>query len=359
MTDPFSPGLLDRLEQVRKVVLVRASRVGDFVCATPAFRALRLRLPEARITLVGLPFIRQLSDRSPHIDRFVPFPGFPGIAEQLFDARRTARFFSRLQSERFDLAIQMHGTGVYSNTFALMLGARATAGFVRRGDDAGRLDAAFPMPSGGHEAEKTLALAAFLGAPRAGVETEFAVSAADRMNADALLAREAPPFIGLHVYARKPEKRWPVERFILAAGRIRERSGGTVVVLGGGDGSPPGGDISLMVGQPCLDLTGRTSPATLGGVVLRLSLLLTNDSGPAHIAYALGCPTVTIFGETDPERWGPPAAGPFRVVRRVLPCSPCSEDSCRSGYACLRSVPVDQVVDAADRVMAPRRPTGP
>ncbi len=78
MTDPFSPGLLQRLPQPpRKVVIVCALRIGDYVCATPAFRAMRNALPAADIALVGIPFVTALADRSPYIDRFVEFPGLP------------------------------------------------------------------------------------------------------------------------------------------------------------------------------------------------------------------------------------------------------------------------------------------
>src|SRR5690349_14126230 len=112
----FGGGLLARLpEPPRKVALVRASRLGDFVCATPAFRALRGALPDAEITLIGLPLVRDLVTRSRHLDRFEPFPGYPGIADQFFDARRTTAFLERMQAEAFDLAIQMQWTGVYAN----------------------------------------------------------------------------------------------------------------------------------------------------------------------------------------------------------------------------------------------------
>src|SRR5437763_16638241 len=84
--DPFAPGLLTRLaERPRKVVIVRANRIGDFLCATPAFRALRAALPGAEITLVGMAFVRDLVARSPYLDRFAECPGFPGMAEQFFD----------------------------------------------------------------------------------------------------------------------------------------------------------------------------------------------------------------------------------------------------------------------------------
>jgi ADP-heptose:LPS heptosyltransferase len=69
-----------------------------------------MALPKAEITLIGQPFVEELVMRSPHIDRFVPFPGFPGIAEQFFDARQTVQFFQQMQAEQFDLVVQMHGS---------------------------------------------------------------------------------------------------------------------------------------------------------------------------------------------------------------------------------------------------------
>jgi ADP-heptose:LPS heptosyltransferase len=342
--------MLERLKEIQEVVLIRASRFGDFLCATPAFRAIRLRLPDARITLIGLPFVGELSARSPHLDRFIPFPGFPGMAEQFFDPRDVTRFFRRIQSKRFDLAIQMHGTGVYSNTFALMLGARTTVGFVREGDGPGRLDAALPMPSTGHEVERMLSLTTFLGAPSPGSRTEFPLRRLDHRRAQTLLQGAKGPLIAIHPYARKPEKCWPVERFALAASALQQRHGGTVIILGEQGAMPSGARIAATVRGPCLDLTGKTSLATMGAVLARLSLLLTNDSGPAHGAYAVGCPAVVLFGETNPERWGPPVDGPFRVVRRILPCFPCAEDTCQAEAACLRSIAVEQVVSAAEEI---------
>src|SRR5437763_6130197 len=152
MTDPFAPRLLSRLpEPPRKVGLLRASRIGAFLCAVPAVRALRAALPDAEITMVTLPLLRDLVARSPYLDRFVAFPGFPGIAEQLFDARRATAFFQEMQAEQFVLAVQMQGSGVYSNPFTLMLGARMAAGFVRPGEPPGRLDAGLPLPERDHE----------------------------------------------------------------------------------------------------------------------------------------------------------------------------------------------------------------
>jgi len=315
VADPFAPGLLARLpEPPRRVVVVRASRIGDFLCATPALRALRAALPAAEITVIGLPFNRDLAERSPHVDRFVPFPGFPGIAEQFFDARTATACFRRMQAEAFDLALQMHGSGVYANPFTLLLGARHTTGFVRPGDGPGRLDAALPLPNRGHEIDRVLALPRFLGAPDRGRQVEFPLTPADRAEAAALLATGRPPWIALHPGARDASRRWPEARFAAVGSALRARWGGTLVVVGDAETQPAAAAIARASGGSVVDLTGRTSLPVLGAILARCALLLTGDSGPAHIAYALGTPSVTIFGDTDPVRWGPPADGPHAVL---------------------------------------------
>jgi ADP-heptose:LPS heptosyltransferase len=349
---PVAPPLLSLLpEPPRTVALVRASRIGDFVCATPAFRALRVAVPGARITLIALPMIRALAERSPHLDRFEAFPGYPGIAEQRFDARRAARFFRKMQAERFDLAVQMHGSGVNSNPFTLMLGARATAGFVREGDPPGRLAAALPVPGGLHEVRRVLALMTFLGASSRGERTEFPLRPEDHAEAEALLAGAERPLIGLHPSAREATKRWAPGRFAAVGAALRRGHGGTVVVLGGPEERPLVQEVARGAGPPCIGLAGRTSLPVLGGVIARLAVLVTNDSGPAHIAYALGTPTVTIFGGTDPAVWGPPPDTRHAVLAHEVPCRPCDHAVCPVGDLCLEGVTVRQVVEAAERVL--------
>ncbi len=349
--DPFAPGLLDRLTSPRRVAIVRALRIGDVICATPAFRSLKQALPDAEITLIGLPFVRELVARSPHLDHFVEFPGFPGMAEQFFDARRTTRFFKEMQAHAFDLAIQMHGSGVYSNPFTLLLGAGATAGFVRPGDSAGRLDAALPFPEGGHEVRRPLVLATFLGAPNHNEATEFPLLMKDHREAEELLNRADFPLIGLHPAARDATKRWALDRFAKAGIELQKNHGGTVVVLGGRDEPPLAQTVADMVGEKCLNLAGKTNLGVLGAVIARLAVLVTNDSGPAHVAYALRTPTVTIFGGTDPSVWGPPAGSEFRVVVNPVSCWPCTYLDCPIGYNCLEGISVEKVVEKASEVL--------
>jgi ADP-heptose:LPS heptosyltransferase len=301
--------------------------------------------------MITLPLLRELVERSPYLDRFVAFPGFPGIAEQFFDARCAAQFFQEMQEERFDLAVQVQGSGVYSNPFTLMLGARLTAGFVREGDSPGRLDAALPVTQEEHEVRQLLAMTTFLGATPQGEETEFPLWPEDYAAAEELLAGARRPLIGLHPAAREATRRWSIDRFAAVGTELWRRHGGTIVILGECQERDAGKMLAQRLDGPCLNLAGRTSLVQLGAVIAKLSVLVTNDTGPAHIAYALKTPTVTIFGRANPKRYAPLTPGPYRILVYDVPCRPCDYTVCPIGYRCLEGVTVEWAIEAAEEVM--------
>jgi ADP-heptose:LPS heptosyltransferase len=346
------PGFLERLPQLpRKVALVRASRIGDFVCALPTFRALRAGLPGAEISLITLPLLQDLAERIPYIDRFIPFPGFPGIASQLFHAADAVQFFHNMLAEEFDLALQIHGSGVYANPFTLLLGAKHTVGFIRPGDPADHLDGALIFPQSGHEVQRLLRMAEFLGIPATDERREFPLWPEDGVQAEALLAGLEAPVIGLHPAAHSLTRRWPLERFAAVGKELQRRHGGTLVILGGPGEHETAARLTALLGANVLDLTGKTSLPVSGAVIQRLALLITNDSGPAHIAYALNTPTVVVWGGEDLERYGPPQVGPFRVLLHPVDCRPCGYAQCPIGYICLEQITPELALNACEEVL--------
>ena len=253
-----------------------------------------------------------------------------------------------MQRERFDLAVQLHGSGLYANPFVLMLGARHTAGFVRTGDPPGLLDAALPLPSTGHEIERLLALTSSLGAPPVASSLEFPLTPSDRDHALRLLASAPGPLIGVHASSREPLRRWPEERFSDVAAALLARTGGTIALIGDTEASGVNRRLALALGAPALDLTGRTSLPVLGAVIEALGLLITNDSGPAHIAYSLGVPTVVITTPVPAARYGPLRPGPFQQV--IAPCP--GHDPSVNDCDHLHLVEVPEVLEAALQLLA-------
>src|SRR5437763_9510990 len=134
----------------RRVAVFRALQLGDLLCAVPALRAVRTALPESEITLIGLPWARAFVDRYPaYLDGFREFPGWPGLPEQPPRWDRVPAFLAAMQAERFDLVLQLHGSGGLTNPLVALLGARKTAGFYPPGGYRPDPDLFLPYPDEG------------------------------------------------------------------------------------------------------------------------------------------------------------------------------------------------------------------
>ncbi len=146
-----------------RIAVFRALYLGDLLLAVPALRALRLRFPDAEITLIGLAWAEGFARRFHHyIDRFVEFAGYPGIAEVAVDEERTWAFVSEQQHYGYDLVLQMHGSGRTSNPCVLAFGGQATVGYYEQRKPRDLL-LALPYPHTQHEIERNLALAMLVG----------------------------------------------------------------------------------------------------------------------------------------------------------------------------------------------------
>lgn len=328
----------------RKVVVLGETRLGAFLCSTPALRALREALPAAEIVMITAVALRDLVCRLSSLDRYVALPPLP-FGQHAENARLLTRFFQAMQEEDFDLGIQMHGYGIQSQPFFGLLGAKVNAGFVGPADMPGVMEAAFPFPQRGHTIDRFLELTTFLGAPFCGRDTEFPLRPEDGVEAERLLASASRPLIGIHPGARSSERRWEPARFAEASASLQERTGGTVLILGGESDQPIAEHIAQGVVGCCLNLTGRTSLPVLGAVIKRLSVLLANDSGPAHIGYTVGAPTVTLFASVVKTPFFPPESGPFRPL---LCASPAGQST---GHVSLNTIPVEQVRASASEIM--------
>lgn len=351
-----------------QVVIVRALRLGDLLCAVPAFRALRAALPLARITLIGLPLAREFVRRCASLDGFAGFPGYPGIADQTVDAGRTLAFLADMQAAHIDLAIQLHGSGVFSNPFTLLLGARQTAGFTRPGETDLGLDLAVPYPGEGHEIQRLLTLTHALCAPDRGSHTEFTILPEDRAELASLqplqpLLGDARPRIGIHPGAKARTRRWMPDRFAAVADALAARYDAAIVITGGRDEWDMCEAVRNHMRAPAPNLAGQTTLGGLAALLARLDLVIANDSGPAHLAAAVGTRSVVIFGAAQAATWAAPDTSRHRSVSVSVPCRPCYVEECPIGYRCLDAVTVEAVLGEACDLLgsdasatAPRRP---
>lgn len=339
--------------QPRRIAIFRALYLGDLLLAVPALRAIRHGYPDAEITLIGLPWAASFVERfSAYVDRFVAFAGYPGLAEVPVVPARVAAFLAEQRAYGYDLAIQMHGSGRFSNCFVAALGARAAAGYYEGTPSTG-LTLAAPYPDDQPELLRNLGLAALLGLPANDTRLEFLLRPQDLAEADALLEPRLRGglWIGLHPGAKAPARRWPADYFVALGATLAHRYGARIVVTGGPGEEALAQAVAGGIGAAALNLAGKTSLGGLAAVISRLDLFIGNDTGPSHLAHALRTPSITLFGPVDVHRWAPLDRARHVVLREPVPCSPCGHTECPIDHRCLRWITPERVLQAAGRFL--------
>lgn len=318
------------LARARSIAVVRANGMGDLLVAEPALAALRAAAPQAHIVLLGTPMhVALLADRPSPVDEVLAAPPVPGVRAPTpaapEDPAVTAAFLADMRQRRFDVALQLHGGGRYSNPFTLALGARTTVGLRDR--DAPPLDRTVRYEYWQHEVARYLEVVALLGARPVRLAPHLAVTPGDREAAGrALSAAGGDPtrrWVVVHPGATDPRRRWPAEHFAAVASDLIA-AGAQVVVVGSAEEVPLAGLVAA--GAPgAIDLGGRLAMPALVGLCAGAALLLGNDSGPRHLADAVGTPTVSIYWCGNALNAGPIARDRHRMhVGWTLCCPVCA-----------------------------------
>jgi ADP-heptose:LPS heptosyltransferase len=352
---------------IRKIAVFRALQLGDLLCSVPAFRALRQRFPGAEITLISLPWAADLVRRLPYIDRLAVFPGYQGIAEAPYEPERTEAFLAETRAAGYDLAIQMHGDGSVSNGFVAALGARSSLGYRRGADD--RLTTSLLYDPREHEVMRWLRLVnaqLHIEDQKASPNRSHAQSPAahpildarftllefpilpeeDTQAAGLLFVPTEAPVIGIHAGASAAARRWPAERFAALADALIERYGADIVLTGSASEKAVTAAVRRAMHHPALDLAGETSLGVFGAAIARLDLLISNDTGAAHMAAAVGTHSVVLFGPGRPEQW----AALDRRRQRVIDAWALAGFA-GDGAAALQALPVEPVLAACAEIL--------
>ncbi|MBD3881494.1 glycosyltransferase family 9 protein [Phormidium tenue FACHB-886] len=291
------------------IAIVRAlPGLGDLLCVVPALRAIRSTYPEAALTLIGLPSAKEFVQRFSHyLDRCLEFPGFPGISEMPFLPARTTAFLLQAQQLKFDLVLQMHGSGSHINGFALLLGAKDTAGFFPAAHVCPNADRFLPYPEQEPEIWRHLRLLEFLGMPLQGDQLEFPLERADWQAAEALAAAyglNQGRYICIHPGASAAEKCWLSQHFSAVADAIAAQ-GYQIVLTGTASEASLTQAVAQRMRFPVVDLAGQTHLGGMAALLKKAQLLICNDTGVSHLAAALRVNSVVIFTNSDPHRWAP------------------------------------------------------
>ncbi|MFL6136985.1 MAG: glycosyltransferase family 9 protein [Frankiaceae bacterium] len=341
-----------------RIAVLRSNSIGDFVVALPALEALRAAYPDATITYLGTTWHPALLEGRPGSwDRVVVVPRYPGVrdeGEPARDSPQVRRFVAEQRAERYDLAVQLHGGGGNSNPFVAALGARVTAG--SRDDGAPALDRWTRYAHHQHEILRFLEVVGLVGAAPVTLEPRLAVTAADRAAAAEALGDDDAPLVAAHPGANDPRRRWAPESFAIVAQRLAELGARIVVVGHGPDDEQAAARIAdsfdaAGADRP-LDLVGRLGLGPMLGVLERCRLVVANDSGPRHLAAAVGAATVGVYWVGNLVNAGPLTRARHRVaVSFRVTCPACGADPgqgrCPHDESFVDDVPVDDVLAAA------------
>jgi ADP-heptose:LPS heptosyltransferase len=344
---------------VREIAVLRASGMGDFVFALPALVALSAAYPDARVTLLGLPWHAELLDGRPGpVHRVVVLPPIPGISAPQCDQGPVGQPSSPwvralLGPEPVDLALQLHGGGRASNPFVRSLGARVTVGSASL--DAVALDRTVSYQYLQHEVLRLLEVVGLVGATPLGIAPCLAVTEEDRALSSSVLL--GPRYAVLVPGAGDPRRCWSTEDFAAVGDRLASRGRSVAIVGGAADRERCHAVADDMRHRGHVLAPGAGGLGGLVGLLADAELVVGNDTGPLHLAAAVGTATVGIY-------WGPNLvnAGPLRADRhRVvaawsLACPACGvvnvEERCDHDVSFVTAASRSEVLAQVDDLLA-------
>ena len=363
LSAPFLP--ISNLQPPSSILLIRPDHLGDLLFTTPALRALREAFPQVRITgLVG-PWAEAVVAGNPNIDELMlcPFPGFTrqpkkSVVEPYLVLGRYARL---LREKEFDLAVVLR----FDHWWGALLACLAR--IPRRvGYDIAEvklfLTDAVPYVSGRHEVEQNLALVEAVGGqpPLQGFPLEFPLSAQDREFATCYLAERGvgddDPLVCIHPGAGAAVKRWRNEGWAWVADTLAEEYGVKVLLTGSANEAPLAQAIAEQMACQPIVAAGQTTLGQLAALMARCRLVLGVDSGPLHLAVAVGTSTVHLYGPVDSRTFGP-WGDPARhvVLTSDMDCIPCNRLDYKvdelEDHPCVRDISEAQVSEAARRFL--------
>ena len=329
-----------------KKIFVRATNwIGDGVMMTPALGTIRQQFPEAEIVVAANRLVAELFIDHPWCDRVLIFDdkGVHAGLSGLF------RFIGEVRREKFDLAILLQ-KAFKAAFIAKMAGIPERIGFSTdaRGFLLTRKTRLTPEIKRLHHSRHYLEMLKAFGVEPGMSDLHLQLSEEESRWADQIV--ESPEWLVLNPGAAYGSaKRWYPERFAGVGNRLAAEKGLKVVIVGGPGESEIGADIEAAMETAPLNLVGKTTVRQMMAIIARSRLVVTNDSGPMHIAAAFQVPIVAIFGPTD-HTTTYPWCDNYRIVRADVDCAPCCKRKCPTDHRCMTGVTVDDVVKAINEL---------
>ena len=344
------------IPEAPEVLVIETGLLGELLVITPALRAAKKAWPGSKVTVVVSPGSAPVLVGNPNVDRLLPLSkrersGLLGVM----------RLSSWIRAKRFDVALVFHTS--FRSALSAFLGAvPVRAGLSCEGRGL-LLTHKVPRDRSAYEVDEHLRVLGLLGVESAGRELELHITAEERAEAEALVGDIwERPFVCLHPGASREIRRWPAEQFA-ELGRDLTGDPGVDVVFAFGPGeseladrversyASAGSAKRPRESEP--RLCYPSTPRVLGALFERAAAVVTNNTGPMHVAAAVGAPGVFIHGPTPVRRWHPSGDRYVAVFAADVACRPCDSPTCSAGsLLCMEAVSVERVREAVERLLA-------
>jgi len=345
----------NKKDNFRRILIVRTDRIGDVLLSTPVIKALRDEYAHAHIAMMVSVYARAIVEGNPNLDEVIIYD-----KGGLHKSWMSSISFSRaLKKKKFDLALILHPTN-RAHLITYFAGIPRRIGYDRK---LGFLltDKVEHTKQLGekHESEYALDLVRLLGIEPKDKNLFMPIKKESVEWVNGLFRqegiKESDKLLAIHPGASCPSKIWPNDRFALVADKLIEKHGFKVLIVAGPRDIAVAQKVIKNMRNPAIDLAGKTSVSQLASLLKRCRLFISNDSGPVHIAQAVGTPVVSIFGRAQkglsPKRWGPIGIRD-RILHKEVGCIECLAHNCVREFACLKAITVDDVINAADSIIS-------
>jgi heptosyltransferase-2 len=335
---------------IRNILFIRIDRIGDMVLSTPAIRALRQLFPTARLAVLASPSNHVLLRHDPAVDDIVVFD-----TRSMEDTRRSIRRIRSPRGAKFDLVVDpTPGHDLKTSLVALAAGAPLRVGYPGDGREVFYNRLVPAPPKDRHFVDVALDVVRALGLADPSLAPSIVMAKEEIGFAREWLQCINPQnraVIGVHPGAYYPSQRWPIKNFITLASDLQKKGVWLVVLLGGASEQDLLREIASALHHPTPVFQSGDLRQT-AAVMTQLQVMVCNNSGPLHLAAALGVPTVSFMGPTNAARWWP--VGSSHCVLRIndLACLGCEAGICPKGsQECLQRITPDLALDAVERIL--------
>jgi len=324
-------------------LILKPSSLGDIIHSLPTLAAIRERFPKAYIGWMVKQEWAGILEGHPCLDELLSFP---------FKWSSVWPMIREIRKRRFDLILDLQGL-LRTGLLSYLSGAPTRIGF-EEGREFSHLFYTHRVKADEdslHAVDRYLLIARELGAKTDLKRFDISLNERDRARTQKIvkLACGDQPILAIHATARQEVKRWPLERFAQLADQISQAGWGIPVFIGAKEDVQDIVLIRKRMLTRSVDFAGQTSLKELASLLKMSRLLITNDSGPMHLAAAVGTPVVALFGPTEPKKIGPYGKGHV-VLQHTEQCSACRTGS-EGPHRCLEAISVNEVAEAVNHVL--------